>query len=269
MPLFTWGYSFLRFLELRNVIIIFSLVPIISWSFLLAGCTTSNGLRDVYVLALSYNKGPTPTLPNPLQINNSIAQVLENQVLESRNIIQEVRVGYLSMCVVFNSGAWSCSTNAQELATSIRGEGNEDPLNLLSLADMVRTRSLFYTLFIISLAFVFLAICLLCTYPSWRDEEDSDGSVQVRPFPSRKVSYTALALSFVASLLGFASALWQHVAAADASTVAGSLTYGMVMARVGTTSSVLGWVATAITAIVTFGILSPILLLKVILQQTD
>ncbi|KAI0532540.1 Ca2+ regulator and membrane fusion protein Fig1-domain-containing protein [Xylaria digitata] len=263
-------YRFIPFLGFRHILIIFCLIPIISWSFLLAGCTASNGLRDVYILALSYNKSPTSTLPSPLQININTTQVLENQVLESHNIVREVRVGYLSICVVFNSGAWSCSTDPQELATSIRGEGNGDPLNLLSLADVVRTRTLFYALLIISLVFIFLTIFLLSTFPSWHEEEDSQGYIrEISPFSSYKVLYITLGLSFVASLLGFASAFWQHIGAADASTLAGSLTYNMVVARVGITSSVLGWVAAAVATIVALGILLLIVSVRKLTQLAE
>ncbi|KAI0107805.1 Ca2+ regulator and membrane fusion protein Fig1-domain-containing protein [Nemania sp. FL0031] len=246
---------FTPYVGYNNVFEILSIIPIVLWSFLLAGCTSSNGLRDVYILALSY-KG-SPSTPNPLLININTTKVLETQVQQSHNTVQEVRVGYLSTCIVFNSGVWSCSANPHELATSIRGEDNGDPLNLLSLGDVVRTRTLFYGLIIISLVFVFVTICLLHSFPGWREGVDSDGSERMfKPLPPRKVIYSALGLSLVASLLGFASAFWQHIGAANASSVARALTYNLVAARVGTTSSVLAWAAAAVSAIVAMGILT-------------
>lgn len=87
-----------------------------------------------------------PSSADPLLIDVKTVELLSFHVLESSKIIQEVRVGYLSMCVAFNSGTWSCNTNAQELATFVVAQANGDPLNLLRLAEKVRTGTFFYAL---------------------------------------------------------------------------------------------------------------------------
>ncbi|KAJ8129892.1 hypothetical protein O1611_g3736 [Lasiodiplodia mahajangana] len=247
----------------NQLVELISLISIILWSFLLAGCTASNSIRNIYILALSYNKSPSP-ISDPLQITTNTTKVLQNQVLESLNIIQEVRIGYISMCVAFDSGAWSCSTNSRELATSVRDKGNGDPLNLLSLGNVVRTRTLFYGLFIISLVFAFLSILFLLAAPRLRKRIQGPDTGETTPVPTRKIAYIALVLNLVATLLGFASAFWQHISATDSSTIVRSLTYNLVAARVGTGSIVLGWVAASVSAIVTLGLLMIVLSIHIL-----
>ncbi|KAI0545221.1 Ca2+ regulator and membrane fusion protein Fig1-domain-containing protein [Xylaria curta] len=241
------------YLGIRRELIIFSVIPIFSWSFLLAGCTSSNGLSNVYLFSLSYKKGPAPTISDPLIVNENITHVLESQISESANIIQEVRVGYLALCVALDSGVRFCNTNVQELVTLV-SDGNGDPLNMLRLAERVRTGTFFYALIIITLVLIFIDICLVSIFPGWHEEEDSEGSArEVRPFPSRLVLQCALFISVLASLLGLASAFWQHIGGAGASTLTRLLTYDLVTAQVGPTSIALGWIAAGFNAIVAGG----------------
>ncbi|KAI3325935.1 hypothetical protein HD806DRAFT_520657 [Xylariaceae sp. AK1471] len=259
-----WRYisRYIHFIGFHHVLIVINLVPIIAWSLLLAGCISPNGLRNVYLFALSYKTAPAPTSSDPLLINTNITQVLGNQILESHKIVQEVRVGYLSVCIAFNSGTWSCSTRAQELATSLRSEGIGDPLNLLRLGERVRTGTFFY-----GLLFVFLTTCMLFTLPAWGEEDEGEGSEsRVKPNPSYRKLDALLILNAVATFFGLASALWQHIGGAGASTLTRLTTYELVISRVGTTGIALGWLAAGLTSIVTLGIILIKVSMRIIVQ---
>jgi hypothetical protein len=118
---------------------------------------------------------------------------------------------------------------------------------------------------IIALVLIFIATCLLATFPNWHEDVDSQGSErEVKPFPSRPVTQIVLWLSSLATLLGLASAFWQHIGGAGASTLTRLLTYDLVVAQVGPTSVTLGWIAAGLNGITTIGILIMILSLSVL-----
>ncbi|KAI0448322.1 hypothetical protein F5B21DRAFT_510283 [Xylaria acuta] len=256
------AFQFGPYFGFHHLLIILGIISIFFWSFLLAGCTSSNGLRNVYLFALSYKKGPASTPMDPWLVNENITQALQSQVSESANIIQEVRVGYLALCVAFDSGVWSCSTNIQELAALV-SDGNGDPLNLLRLAERVRTGTFFYASIIIALVLTFICVCLFGTFPGWQEGSDDDAT-EIKPFPSRLILQSILWISALATLLGLASAFWQHIGGAGASTLTRLLTYDLVEAQVGPTSVALGWAAAAISAVITYGAVVIYLSIKVL-----
>ncbi|KAI0183371.1 Ca2+ regulator and membrane fusion protein Fig1-domain-containing protein [Xylaria flabelliformis] len=255
---------FIPRLGYNHLLLILSVIPIFFWSFILAGCTSSNGLRNVYLFALSYKKGPAPRPIDPLLINGNITQALQSQISESANIIQEVRVGYLALCVAFDSGVWSCGANIQELVVFV-SDGNGDPLNLLRLAERVRTGTFFYALIVVALVLTFICVCLLGSLLSRQKESEND-STESKPFPSMLILRSAILISTLATLTGLVSAFWQHIGGAGASTLTRLLTYDLVEAQVGPTSVALGWTAAAINAIVTFGVLVIYLSIKVLAE---
>jgi hypothetical protein len=58
---------------------------------------------------------------------------------------------------------------------------------------------------------IFLVTLLLATFPGWYEEEGSTGSIrEVKPFPSKTIAYSCLAIMLLASGLGLVSVLWQH-----------------------------------------------------------
>ncbi|KAI0413968.1 hypothetical protein F5X98DRAFT_350462 [Xylaria grammica] len=248
----------LRYPKFHEFLIAFGIVSIILWSFVLAGCTSSSGLRNVYLFALSYEKDSSVTESDPLLTNKNITQVLGSQISDSAEIIREVRVGYLAMCIAFRSGVWSCGTNVQQLAALV-SSGDEDPLNLLRLAQRARTRILFYPLIIISLVLTFIVICIIAVGPHVLgreeymsgDEEDSATSRNITRYPALVKSI--LPITIVIALFGFISAFWQHIGGAGASTLTGLLTYDLVIARVGTTGIALGWTAAGFSTILATG----------------
>ncbi|GAP93439.1 putative factor-induced gene 1 protein [Rosellinia necatrix] len=191
---------------------------------------------------------------DPLLVNGNITQALQGQISESANIIRGVRVGYLAVCVAFDSGAWSCGTNIQKLVALV-SDGNGDPLNLLRLAEKVRTDTFFYALIIISLVLTLICVCLFSSFPGW-ELGGEDDSTEIRLFPSPLLLRYIISISTLATLVGLASALWQHISGTGASTLTRLLTYDLVEAQVGPTSVALGWIAVTINAVVTFGAVS-------------
>lgn len=120
---------------------------------------------------------------------------------------------------------------------------------------------------IIAIIFAFLCVLLLATFPSWYEEEDSEGSDRVvRAIPSRAVSQVSLAIIFIASIFVLVSVLWQHTASVAASVIAQDFANGVVKSGVGTSAMVLGWFSFALLIIVTIGLIVTILTISVVHQ---
>lgn len=98
------------------------------------------------LFTLSYKENPAREPLDSLLVNANITQVISSQISESANAIREVRVGYFSLCVASNSGAWSCSPSAEDIVASVVSGGDGDPLNLVRLAERIRTQTFFYGL---------------------------------------------------------------------------------------------------------------------------
>lgn len=91
----------------------------------------------------------------------------------------------------------------------------------------------------------------------------------MKPFPSRPVSQTALALIFIASVFVLVSVLWQHTASVAAAQVAQDMGNGSIKSGVGTSAMVLGWFSFALLLIVTIGLLVMILSIHLLERLTD
>jgi hypothetical protein len=123
---------------------------------------------------------------------------------------------------------------------------------------------------IIAIIFAFLCFLLLASFPGWHEERDRNGSeVDVKPFPSRPVSQSALALVFIASVFVLVSVLWQHTASVAAAQVAQDMGNGSIKSGVGTSAMVLGWFSFALLLIVTIGLLVMILSIHLLDRLTD
>jgi len=108
---------------------------------------------------------------------------------------------------------------------------------------------------------------LLSTFPGWHTEDDGSGSErEVKPFPSRTVSYIVLTLLALASLLIFVSVFWQHIASSAAVTMGQSLSYGAVKGKVGVLAMVLGWIAVFLDILSMLAILIMILSIKALAE---
>ena len=123
---------------------------------------------------------------------------------------------------------------------------------------------------IAAVALALVSLCLVLTFPGWREQTDDDGSDrEVKPFPSRPVSQLALAASTLASMLALVSMIWQHTASVAAATTAQNLGYGTVKSAVGSTSLALGWVGFALMALAAIALFVMISSIRLLDQLTD
>ncbi|KAI0592858.1 Ca2+ regulator and membrane fusion protein Fig1-domain-containing protein [Biscogniauxia sp. FL1348] len=254
----------------NHILMMFNICAIVFWSFLLASCTSSNDLKNVHLVSLAYKSPAASTSDDPLLLNSNVSHILSEQLYNSEKMIQQIHVGYLSICMALNSGIWVCSSDADELATSVKEAGDGDPLNLLRFADNLRQGVVFYALIIIAIILTFLSFLLLATFPGWQTEEDSEGSErEVKPFPPRPITMTIAALMSIASALGFVSAFWQHIGAAGASTLLKLLTYDMAEAQIGAAAMTLGWLGASCACVTTIGMVIMILSIQLLSQLTS
>jgi hypothetical protein len=79
--------------------------------------------------------------------------------------------------------------------------------------------------------------------------------VDIKPFPSRRVSQVALSAIALASMFILVSILWQHVSSSAAASIGQSLAYGTVKGHVGSAAMVLGWVSVLLTLFTMMGLL--------------
>ena len=120
------------------------------------------------------------------------------------------------------------------------------------------------------MALAFVSMCLLATFPGWHYEEDGDGNDrEIKPFPGKKVSFTAMTSSVFASLLALAAMTWQHTASVAAATMAQNLGYGTVKSEVGAASLALGWVGSALMVISALGLVIMVLSTWVLEQLVE
>jgi ABC-type multidrug transport system fused ATPase/permease subunit len=161
-----------------------------------------------------------------------------------------------------------CNNNATALADLVTVD--QDPLNLIWVAQTFKDSIVFPYLIIVAIVLAFLTFLLLATFPGWHTDISSNGSEhEVKPFPSRPVSQVALATIFIASVFVLVSVLWQHTAAVAASTVAQDLGNGSVKSGVGTTAMILGWFGFGLLVVVTLGLLVMILSIQLLDRLTD
>ena len=113
-----------------------------------------------------------------------------------------------------------------------------------------------------------IALGLLAAFPSWHDEKDprTGSDVEVKQFPSKRLSFNAAALLLGASVLLFASALWQHVAAVGAAALVGNVSNIGLQASVGKLSTALIWAAFVIDLICFVGVY--VMILSVLLLDS-
>ncbi|KAI1142191.1 Ca2+ regulator and membrane fusion protein Fig1-domain-containing protein [Hypoxylon sp. FL0543] len=262
---------YLPFFSYHHALMVLNILAIILWSVLLAGCSSSNGLRNVYLLSLSYKPKSTTPLADPLQVNPSIGDTFSSALSRSNSTIRQINISHMSICVGLISEAWICGSNAQDLVNDIKGDPQSDPFNLIWAADKFQNESIFYPLYFVAIIFTSISTILLATFPGWHEEEDSEtgSDREIKPFPSRPVSNAALALSSLASVLSFVSVFWQHIASACALTLFESLTYGTVQVHVGAAAMICGWFGFGIVCITSLGLVIMILSIRVLSMLTD
>ncbi|KAG4429143.1 hypothetical protein IFR05_015372 [Cadophora sp. M221] len=257
---------YLPFLGYHHVIMIFLVFGTILLSIVVAGCTTSNNLQNVYVLSLSYVSNPkTPTASSPVQLNPDVTTTFAT--IAATHSALEVRVGYLGICISQVHSQWMCSNNALTLSNLIKlyggvESGEQDPLNLIWIAGRFKDEMLYSGLLLTSIALAFVATILLSTFPSWYDseddapeEEEGDSRAVPKPYPSRPVMKIVLGSLVISVLFCFISVLLQHVASAAGSAMVEALSYGTVNGKVGPAVMVLGWAGELLYVISAAGVL--------------
>ncbi|RHZ64666.1 hypothetical protein CDV55_103919 [Aspergillus turcosus] len=260
----------------HHIIMVVCSIIIILLSILLAGCTSSNGLSNVYLVSLQYRNASTSIPSDPVLVNPGIAETVYN-VSHANSTIREVRAGYMGLCLTLSNGARLCSGSAAALASMVKAEGVQgndtataDPLNLIWIANNFKEKIVFDGLIFIAVVLTFLCFVLLATFPGWHEEVDEDGSErEVKPFPSRRVMQVALGSSALSFIFGLVSILWQHINSSAAGTMSESLTYGAIESHVGTAAMILGWAAVVCLGIVALALLIMILSIRMLTMLVD
>ena len=116
-----------------------------------------------------------------------------------------------------------------------------------------------------------MVFALLATFPGWHEEYDARTGEDVdnKPFPSRPSSAFCCFALALASIFLLASALWQHVAAAAASSLTAAISQGFLQGSIGPTATALVWLSFALMTISFAGTLVIILSISVLDRLTD
>ncbi|CEJ82050.1 hypothetical protein VHEMI02141 [[Torrubiella] hemipterigena] len=238
----------------------FSYISIIFISIIAAGCTTT-GLKDIYLISLSYTANNTTNVPDRAsgQVSTIIPSIFTSTTIKNSSL--EVRVAYFGLCLQRLGGQWICSS-AEDLASSeidaksSSPEGGGDPLNLIYLAEKFRKEVVFVGLLFTSLALAIISIFILRTYPSWFLDYDSDSVSDIgRTLPGpTTMSSIVTAFMSLATMLAFVAILWQHLGGTVAATMYTTTTYGAVAAHIGVTATALGWVTVFAQSLTLVGI---------------
>jgi hypothetical protein len=88
-----------------------------------------------------------------------------------------------------------------------------------------------------------LATIGLFTFPGWHEEVDRETGdlIEVKPFPSRRITLILVVLTGFASGLAFVASLWQHTAASAIASLTETVSRGAVGASVGGAAVALVW----------------------------
>jgi Ca2+ regulator and membrane fusion protein Fig1 len=243
-------------------------------ALVLGGCTSA--LPNVYVLSLSYGNA---SAKGSIQDGSNMTQVVQNLVNGTK---LEVRVGHFGMCIK-QTGSWFCSTKAASLTARLTAESGRDPLNLIRFASDFRHDIAFDVLMClppfrwknlrltVRFSFIAIALAVMCfilldTLPGWHPspEEDYDPDKEIKPFPSRTLSYLSLACATVSTGLFLGSNLRQHITSAAAASAAENMGHGTIRSVVGVNVIILGWVGFSMMVIPMIGLVVMILSMQVI-----
>lgn len=124
-------------------------------AILLAGCSSSNGMSNIYLLSLKYDNATSTSTPDPAQFNPDISQTIRNASWTNDWTISEVKVGYMGICVVQQTGDQLCASGADSLTNMLQARllvWNQkddfntkkiDPLNLIWTAKYFKAKIIF------------------------------------------------------------------------------------------------------------------------------
>jgi hypothetical protein len=110
---------------------------------------------------------------------------------------------------------------------------------------------------ILSVVSTGVTIACLATFPGWHEETDQEtGSmVDVRPFPSRKVSGFCTVCMILSTLFSLTAATWQHAAATSSASVVEHAFDKGWDTEVGSVAAGLVWASFFINVIVMIGLI--------------
>ncbi|KUM64793.1 hypothetical protein ACN42_g2272 [Penicillium freii] len=258
-----------------------SAIAVTLLSILLAGCSSSNSLSNIYLLSLEYTATEPSFSTTPGQVSSAIAHAIHDVSQTGNGTTLEVRAGYMGICVTQSHTGRICSNNVKVLANLFQTQrsvnnGNTsteivpDPLNLIMIANEFKEKIVFNGLIYIVVALTFICILCLSTFPGWRDEVDDNGSVyELKPFPSQ-IALSICLLAVSASFgFGLISILWQHINSSATATMTEILTYGAVSGHVGAVAMALGWLSIGLLAIVCMALFIMKLTLTMIIQPDE
>jgi hypothetical protein len=122
----------------------------------------------------------------------------------------------------------------------------------------------------ISIAFLFLALFVLTLFPHWHKEMDPEGEeVEIKAFPSRKLTHSSLTLSTFGLFFGFTATFWQQIGTSAAASMAGTLYYGQITAHFVTTAMATGCVGVGLSSLAVLGLTTMVLSLSLIKRLAD
>ncbi|KAJ5584353.1 uncharacterized protein N7459_004153 [Penicillium hispanicum] len=280
---FAAGWArFIPMIGYHHIMMMVAAVAIVFLSILLAGCTSSNGLSNVYLLSLQYTNISSLAKADGAQVSTAIQEAVTNASRAGSGTTLEVRAGYMGLCMTQGDEDRICSSSARALASILKAEkksveiGNvtteysPDPLNLVMMANEFREKIVFDGLLFITIALTFACFLLLGTFPGWHEKVSDTGSeVEVKPFPARPV--VGACLFTIGPAFGFAliSVLWQHINSSSTASMVETLTYGAVAGHVGAAAMAFGWIAVGLVATVGLGLFIMKLSINLIMALTE
>jgi len=220
----------------NHILILFTIIPIVLISLLLAGCTYSSTMADIFLISFSYTR-TTSKYQQP-QFNPNISSTFASIAGDAQ---LEVRVGYFGLCIRQMNESWLCSNNAAFASLSGKNE-SLDPLNLIWMASQFKNNVAFSGLEFIAIGFAAISIIILISFNTWNNESDDSSSELYRqPFPSARKMKVTWILLLLSSMCAFATALWQHVASEAVASSTRDFGYGSIESGLGLNAIVLGW----------------------------
>ncbi|KAL6408232.1 hypothetical protein AUP68_08084 [Ilyonectria robusta] len=247
----TGFYRFIPFIGYHHVLMFLLLLPILF--MFIAGCAEIGGIRSVHLASFSYRQHPPAYETDGSFMNESIQDVMLNWTVRSTDAVrvEAVRAGYLRICVKLEQIGWHCGIKG----STVPNVEVFDPLQLIQIGHHFRTQMVTCGQIIIYLILAVVTFVLLARFPGWREEEDPGGSmIDVRPFPSRKLTNIALITNGLGSIGLFISVAWQNIAVASVAAVVEGMRYDGVEVKMGVAAAVLSWLGVLIYALSLLGL---------------
>ncbi|KAI1094080.1 Ca2+ regulator and membrane fusion protein Fig1-domain-containing protein [Rostrohypoxylon terebratum] len=233
---------------------IFAVVVVLS-GLLITGCTTSS-LSEIYIISISYQ--PSSFSAPDTGDNATVSAAFD--IASNARSIQEVRVGYLGLCVRTSSGSWVCDTSTLNLVRALDDASQTDPLNLIWAGNQFQTEAVTSIFLFITFIFAFLNLILPILYTAL-------GAI-VAPKLEPLAKYLRKPLSMVYYVLysifsgvlvayaAFQVAIWQHLSSAIFTSTTSALAFGAVACHTGVKGIALAWVGfvLAIVGMILFAI---------------